>query len=119
MGDTRRILIAGESWVTHAIHQKGFDSFTTTWYTEGVGPLRDALEAGGFTVDYLPSHVAARSRSQRAASDSGCGRSWKRISRPARVEVTSPARSSRSRCLAIACREIVSSRASAEALTLP
>ena len=61
MGDKRRILIAGESWVTHAIHQKGFDSFTTTSYTEGVGPLRDALEAGGFTVDYQPSHVAARS----------------------------------------------------------
>jgi uncharacterized membrane protein len=55
-----RVLIAGESWVTHSIHQKGFDSFTTTSYQEGVGPLRAALEAGGFTVDYLPNHVAAR-----------------------------------------------------------
>ena len=55
-----RVLIAGESWVTHSIHQKGFDSFTTTSYHEGVGPLRGALEAGGFSVDYLPSHVAAR-----------------------------------------------------------
>src|SRR6185503_17297572 len=54
-----RVLIAGESWVTHSIHQKGFDSFTTTSYHEGVGPLRDALEAGGFVVDYLPNHVAA------------------------------------------------------------
>lgn len=61
MDRSRRILIAGESWVTHSIHQKGFDSFTTTAYTEGVGPLRDALEAGGFSVDYQPAHVAARS----------------------------------------------------------
>jgi uncharacterized membrane protein len=53
------VLIAGESWVTHSIHQKGFDSFTTTSYHEGVGPLREALEAGGFAVDYLPNHVAA------------------------------------------------------------
>ena len=55
----RRILIAGESWVTHSIHQKGFDSFTTTAYEEGVGPLRAALEAGGFEIVYLPNHVAA------------------------------------------------------------
>ncbi len=59
MSNVLRILIAGESWVTHSIHQKGFDSFTTTSYNEGVGPLRAALEAGGFKVDYLPNHVAA------------------------------------------------------------
>jgi len=55
----RQVLIAGESWVTHSIHQKGFDSFTTTAYEEGVGPLRAALEAGGYDVVYLPNHVAA------------------------------------------------------------
>ena len=59
MSTTRKVLIAGESWVTHSIHQKGFDSFTTTAYEEGVGPLRDALEAGDFEVTYLPNHVAA------------------------------------------------------------
>jgi uncharacterized membrane protein len=53
------VLIAGESWITHSIHQKGFDSFTTTAYEEGVGPLRAALEAGGFEVEYMPNHVAA------------------------------------------------------------
>ncbi|MCB9684395.1 MAG: cytoplasmic protein [Alphaproteobacteria bacterium] len=57
----KRILIAGESWVTHSIHQKGFDSFTTTEYVEGVGWLRDALEAYGWTVEHQPAHVAARS----------------------------------------------------------
>ncbi|MFO7533326.1 MAG: glutamine amidotransferase [Candidatus Limnocylindrales bacterium] len=60
MSTSPEILIAGESWVTHSIHQKGFDSFTTTSYSEGVGPLRTALEAGGFEVHYLPNHVAAR-----------------------------------------------------------
>jgi uncharacterized membrane protein len=59
MGQARRVLVAGESWVTHSIHQKGFDSFTTTSYHEGVGPLRAALETGGFVVDFLPNHVAA------------------------------------------------------------
>jgi uncharacterized membrane protein len=59
MTTMRKVLIAGESWVTHSIHQKGFDSFTTTSYHEGVGPLRSALEAGGFEVAFLPNHVAA------------------------------------------------------------
>ena len=56
----KRILIAGESWTVHSIHQKGFDSFTTTEYAEGVRWLKAALESGGWTVDYMPSHVAAR-----------------------------------------------------------
>lgn len=60
MSRTGKVLVAGESWETHSIHHKGFDSFTTTSYEEGVGPLRDALLAGGFTVDYMPSHVASR-----------------------------------------------------------
>lgn len=57
---TKRILIAGESWTMHSIHQKGFDSFTTTEYAEGVRWLKAALEKGGWAVTYQPSHVAAR-----------------------------------------------------------
>jgi uncharacterized membrane protein len=57
---TKRVLIAGESWTTHSIHQKGFDSFTTTEYQEGVRWLRAALEGGGWDVEFMPSHVAAR-----------------------------------------------------------
>ncbi|HMO57928.1 MAG TPA: glutamine amidotransferase [Roseiflexaceae bacterium] len=59
MARTLRILIAGESWETLSFHQKGFDVFTTTFYYEGVGPLRAALEAAGHTVEYQPSHIAA------------------------------------------------------------
>ena len=70
----RRVLIAGESWVTHSVHQKGFDSFNTTEYVEGVGPLRAALEGGGFKVDYQPAHVAAREfpATAKALSAYGC-----------------------------------------------
>ncbi|WP_238009367.1 glutamine amidotransferase [Dactylosporangium sp. AC04546] len=57
----KRVLIAGESWTVHSIHQKGFDSFTTTEYEEGVGALRDALLEDGWDVAYQPSHVAATS----------------------------------------------------------
>lgn len=62
----KRVLIAGESWTTHSIHQKGFDSFTTTEYNEGVRWLRSALEGSGWTVDFQPSHVAARDFPQTA-----------------------------------------------------
>src|SRR5262249_14245831 len=55
------ILIAGESWTTTSIHVKGFDSFTTVTYEEGVGALRDALLAGGHEVAFMPNHVAAAS----------------------------------------------------------
>jgi uncharacterized membrane protein len=54
-----KILIAGESWTVHSIHQKGFDSFTTTEYAEGVKWLREALDNGGYDIEYQPAHVAA------------------------------------------------------------
>jgi uncharacterized membrane protein len=71
---TKRVLIAGESWMTHSIHQKGFDSFTTTEYNEGVAWLRAALEGNGWTVDFQPSHIAARDfpDTAEALSDYAC-----------------------------------------------
>ncbi len=54
-----RVLIAGESWIMHTIHQKGVDDFRTTTYGEGHGWLKQALEAGGFAVEHLPNHLAA------------------------------------------------------------
>ena len=59
VGERKRILLAGESWVMHTIHQKGFDSFTTTAYGEGHAWLQAALEAGGWAVEHLPNHLAA------------------------------------------------------------
>jgi uncharacterized membrane protein len=71
MTERRRILIAGESWTVHSIHQKGFDSFTTTEYAEGVHWLKNALEAGGWEVVYQPAHVAARDFPMTAAELAG------------------------------------------------
>jgi uncharacterized membrane protein len=57
--EPRRVMIAGESWIMHTIHQKGFDHFTTTAYGEGLQWLRAALTDGGFQVEHLPNHLAA------------------------------------------------------------
>jgi uncharacterized membrane protein len=53
----KTILIAGESWITHSVHIKGMDSFTTNSYEEGVQWLRQALERAGYTVQFLPNHL--------------------------------------------------------------
>ncbi len=54
----RRVLLAGDSWIMHTIHQKGVDSFTTTDYGTGHKWLQAALEAGGWEVVHLPNHLA-------------------------------------------------------------
>jgi len=51
------ILIAGESWITHSTHIKGFDSFTTSAYEEGVHWLKAALERAGHQVHFMPNHL--------------------------------------------------------------
>lgn len=55
-----RILIVGETWVTYAVHTKGFDSFTTASFGEGYSYLKAALEAAGHTVDVIENHDAAQ-----------------------------------------------------------
>lgn len=57
MSDQKRVLIAGESWFVYETHVKGFDTFYTSKYEEGVGYLRDALEEKGFDVTYMPNHL--------------------------------------------------------------
>ncbi len=52
----KKVLIAGESWFTHTIHVKGFDTFTTSSYGEGVKWLKKALEDGGYEVNFVPNH---------------------------------------------------------------
>lgn len=55
------VLIAGESWTTTSIHTKGFDSFTTVAYQEGVYDFKDALESTGHSTTFMPNHQAAQS----------------------------------------------------------
>jgi uncharacterized membrane protein len=52
----KKILIAGESWIKHISHIKGFDIFTSCEYETGVKWLKEALEEGGFEVVHMPGH---------------------------------------------------------------
>jgi uncharacterized membrane protein len=51
-----RVLVVGESWFVHSVHQKGFDSFFTSAYEEGGGAFLAALRDHGHDVTYVPSH---------------------------------------------------------------
>jgi uncharacterized membrane protein len=56
-----RVLVAGESWIKHTVHLKGFDQFPTTEYEEGAGVFLGALEESGFAVTYVRAHeISAR-----------------------------------------------------------
>jgi uncharacterized membrane protein len=58
-GGHASVLLVGESWVTHAVHQKGFDHFHTTTYTEGAGVLIGALQGLGHALEYVRAHEVA------------------------------------------------------------
>ena len=58
MPDPVKVLFAGESWMTHSLHVKGFDSFDMSSYHEGGTAMIAAMRAGGIDVTYQPSHVA-------------------------------------------------------------
>lgn len=51
-----KALLIGESWVIHMIHQKGFDSFTTTEYHLAAVEFKAALASGGWDVTHIPAH---------------------------------------------------------------
>lgn len=54
----KKILLAGESWMSYTTHVKGFDAFYTSSYETGEKWLKAALEKGGYEVDFLPNHLA-------------------------------------------------------------
>ena len=54
----KKVLLAGESWMSYTTHVKGFDSFYTSTYETGEKWLKAALEAGGYEVTFLPNHLA-------------------------------------------------------------
>lgn len=51
-----KILFAGETWVKHIIHQKGFDTFTNSEFGNDSGWFIGAMEEGNIEVVHLPSH---------------------------------------------------------------
>ncbi|HBG13576.1 MULTISPECIES: glutamine amidotransferase [Lacrimispora] len=55
----KKILLAGESWMSYTTHVKGFDSFYTSTYETGEKWLKKALENAGYEVTFLPNHLAS------------------------------------------------------------
>ena len=53
-----RVLFAGESWNTYAVHTKGANTYTTSGYEEGAKDLLAALRSSGFDITYLRNHEA-------------------------------------------------------------
>lgn len=56
---SKKILLAGESWLSYTTHVKGFDSFYTSTFASGEKFLKAALEKGGYEVRFMPNHEAA------------------------------------------------------------
>jgi len=57
----KKVLLAGESWVSTATHIKGFDQFPTVTYHTGADELLAALKDSPFDVTFMPAHEAQRS----------------------------------------------------------
>ncbi|ESY09120.1 glutamine amidotransferase [Mesorhizobium sp. C386A] len=56
----KKVLLAGESWVSTATHIKGFDQFPTVTYHTGADELLAALKDSLFDVTFMPAHEAQR-----------------------------------------------------------
>ena len=56
---SRKVLFAGESWMSYTTHVKGFDSFCTSTYSEGVEFVQKAILAAGYEFEFIPNHLAA------------------------------------------------------------
>lgn len=51
-----RVLLAGESWVVHETHQKGFDIFTSTTFDTGADAFISAAATQGIEVEQMYGH---------------------------------------------------------------
>ena len=59
MTGQKRVLLAGESWVSAATHYKGFDQFGSVTFHLGAEPLVKALAGSNHDLHYMPAHEAA------------------------------------------------------------
>ncbi|WP_373237724.1 glutamine amidotransferase [Cohaesibacter celericrescens] len=55
---SKKILLVGESWVSSAVHYKGFDSFGSTTFHSGATPFLKAMNETCFEVTHMPAHEA-------------------------------------------------------------
>jgi uncharacterized membrane protein len=54
----KKVLLAGESWMSYTTHVKGFDAFYTSTYETGEAYIKAAMEKGGYEFTFLPNHLA-------------------------------------------------------------
>ena len=52
----KKVLLAGESWISAATHFKGHDQFGSVTFHLGATPLVEALRDSPFELDYMPGH---------------------------------------------------------------
>jgi uncharacterized membrane protein len=52
----KKVLLAGESWVSAATHYKGHDQFASVTYHLGAEPLVEVLRDSEFELTYMPGH---------------------------------------------------------------
>jgi len=55
----KKILFAGETWISITTHIKGFDTFVTSHYGEGATRLIEILSNSGYHVTHLNNEIAA------------------------------------------------------------
>ena len=53
----KKVLLAGESWISYTTHIKGFDAFYTSDYNSGEKWIKASLERGGYDFDFMPNHL--------------------------------------------------------------
>jgi len=54
----KKVLLAGESWMSFTTHVKGFDTFTTSVYETGTEWIEKAVKNAGYEFVFLPNHEA-------------------------------------------------------------
>ncbi len=55
----KKVLFGGESWTSFTTHVKGFDTFTTSVYEEGIEYIAKSIEKAGYDLVYMPGHKVA------------------------------------------------------------
>lgn len=55
----KKILFGGESWTSFTTHVKGFDTFYTSVYEEGIEFIAKSIDRAGYELCYLPGQKVA------------------------------------------------------------
>ena len=55
----KKVLFAGESWISYSRHIKGFDSFFTAKYEEEIQWIKKSIEKAGYEFCYISNTYAA------------------------------------------------------------